>query len=323
LPLQQTVDFDGNTTQPDEHVLARIGFDKAHAIGADPRDVTIALPSFASSKAIECWRSERPVETGRHKEIAYASDGRFVFGHLLIDEVAGSSLEMPAYHGYVAMLNSLKAFGGLHLLRVWNYVGKINEDQAGMERYRAFCVGRSRALADQGLRDETLPAASGVGASAPGLMISFIAATDPGAQIENPRQVSAFRYPERYGPKSPSFSRALTYQLTSDRALLFISGTASIVGHETLHQDDLTAQFEETCRNIDAVREATARQSKLETLRLYVRHERDAAASIAMMRQHFGDELPIIALKSNICRKDLLLEIEGVASLRPSRQSNV
>lgn len=301
---------------PNDRTLTWIGFGDTHQIAADPRSVTIGLPSFAAPGIVECWQSQRLVETGRYEDIAFASDGRFVFGHLLLDDTPSTGLESPAYHAYNSILNSLKAFGGLHLLRVWNYVGAINQDQAGLERYRSFCIGRSRAFADQGLTDQMLPAASGVGAAAPGLMISFLAATEPGRQIENPRQVSAFRYPEQYGPKSPSFSRALTYNLNPERLMLFISGTASIVGHETLHSGDLMQQFEETCRNIDAVRGAVGDQPQLEALRLYIRHEHHAPALIAKARQHFGEQPPIIPLKSNICRKDLLLEIEGIASIQ-------
>lgn len=325
MPLHYSIETRPENTSPDDRILARSGFGSQHEIGADPRFVTIGLPCFDASPAVECWRSERSVETGQVGDIAFASDGRFLFGHLHLAEAPGSCLEVPAYHAYTSILNSLNAFGGLHLLRAWNYVDAINEDQAGLERYRSFCVGRSRAFADQDFPDQTLPAATGVGATASGLMISFLAAADPGQQIENPRQVSAFNYPERYGPRSPSFSRALIYNLVPEQTLLFISGTASIVGHETVHIDDLEAQFEETCRNLDAVsQEAVARspwdRSTLRSLRLYVRHEEHAEAAIAMARRHFGEQLPIISLKSNICRKDLLLEIEGVASILPSDQ---
>ncbi len=319
MPLQMAVETTGHHAADDQRTLARITFGEAHRIDRDPRSVTIGQPALLGSSSQEHWRSVRPAETGWHSEIGFVSDGHFFFGHILLDEIPGKSLETPAHHAYTTILKCLDSLGGLRLLRVWNVVDAINETQAGLERYRSFCVGRSRAFADQSFADQALPAASGVGSQAQGLMISFIAAPDPGRQIENPRQVSAFRYPPKYGPRSPSFSRALTYRLDDDRHLLFISGTASIVGHETMHAGCLERQFEETCQNLDAVMAAAdpagGSLGELQALRVYVRHEEDALAVMNACRQRFGDDLPIMPLKSAICRRDLLVEIEGVASM--------
>ena len=49
-----------------------------------------------------------------------------------------------------------------------------------------------------------------------------------GTPVENPRQVSAYRYPREYGPQSPTFARALLPP--SPRVPLLLSGTASIDG---------------------------------------------------------------------------------------------
>jgi chorismate lyase/3-hydroxybenzoate synthase len=315
--MLQVVEDDQLTASND--LLVAFRFSRTHHIGDDPRNISVGLNPIDGASHVECWRTSGRVESGRHGKIAYAGDGRHFSGHLLLDERAGADLEAVGYHGYSAILDWLQAFGGLHLLRVWNYVPDINRMQAGLERYRSFCIGRSRALADQGLGEGALPAATGVGSEAPGLMISFLAASEPGVQIENPRQLSAFRYPAYYGPKSPSFSRALTYQ-TGQEGLLLISGTASIVGHETMHAGSVEDQCEETCHNLDAVIEAAGGRHELMALRLYIRHEDDAAAALNLCRRRFGDEMPIIPLTSDICRQDLLVEIEGVASLSGKTQ---
>ena len=61
-------------------------------------------------------------------------------------------------------------------------------------------------------------------------------ATRPAARVENPRQVSAWRYPRQYGRTPPSFARAM--MLPAQDALA-ISGTAAVVGHASAHHDDL------------------------------------------------------------------------------------
>ncbi len=298
-------------------LLAAVSFGREHAIGDDPRALCIGMPPLDGSAPVECWRTDGAVECGRHGDIAYAGDGRVFFGHLLLDEGRGGGLEAIGHHGYRLILDWLEAFGGLHLLRIWNYVHDINRLQDGLERYRAFCVGRARALADREFAERSLPAATGIGAAAPGLMISFIAASTPGMQIENPRQVSAFHYPRRYGPRSPSFSRALLHR-PDDKGenLLFVSGTASIVGHETLHAESPEDQCAETFRNLDAVIEAAGGRHRFQALRVYIRHQEQTEAILACCRRHFGDAIPIIPLASAICRRELLVEIEGIAGMR-------
>ena len=69
--------------------------------------------------------------------------------------------------------------------------------------------------------------------------------------LENPRQLAAWRYPRQYGPRPPTFARAM---LAPDavRLPLMLSGTGAVVGHASLQDDDLQAQLGEA-------REAAAR----------------------------------------------------------------
>jgi enamine deaminase RidA (YjgF/YER057c/UK114 family) len=151
--------------------------------------------------------------------------------------------------------------------------------------------------------------------------VYFIASRTPAIQVENPRQVPAYEYPPVHGPRSPSFARA-TVAEWNDSAMIFISGTASVVGHETKHHGDLQGQIEETLRNLEAIVHCAAsrigRPASIDDLTIaktYVRRPEDydtiaGAMTAAMPRaQH-------LFLEADICRRDLLLEIEGVAALR-------
>src|SRR3546814_12443298 len=77
------------------------------------------------------------------------------------------------------------------------------------ERYREFCVGRARGLGD--FDTHALPAATAIGRcdDARVVQVYWLAARTPGMPVENPRQVSAYRYPRQYGPQQPSFARAM------------------------------------------------------------------------------------------------------------------
>jgi len=164
-----------------------------------------------------------------------------------------------------------------------------------------------------------VPAASALGTSAGGpLTVYFIAGKGAGTPIENPRQVPAYDYPEVYGKFSPSFSRAtLANRVTGH--MLFISGTASIVGHHTVHLGDVVAQTRETLHNIRAVvdeanRVAGAVLYAPERLKykVYLRRSEDIAAVVGECATLTGVGPPPVYLHADICRADLLVEIEAV-----------
>jgi chorismate lyase/3-hydroxybenzoate synthase len=215
----------------------------------------------------------------------------------------------------------LQRLGYRHWLRAWNVLSSINDGPCDRERYRRFVVGRHRAFARTPGFEHSLPAATALGArDEPGLTIAFLASRVPGIQVENPRQVSAFAYPRIYGPASPSFSRAIL-QHWRDRSLLYLSGTGSIVGHATVHVGDADGQFEEILRNIEALLEHAAKEHcggqspdsfRPVAPKLYVR---DAEVWRAIERRWqssaLGGSRPLV-LVADLCRRDLLLEVEAV-----------
>ncbi len=103
--------------------------------------------------------------------------------------------------------------------------------------------------------------------------------------------------------------------------MIFVSGTASVVGHETAHVGDVSAQFEETLRNLDEVIASAANRAghsatfkDSSTAKLYVRNGADAAAIVERLRNAAPDT-SLLVIESDICRHDLLLEIEAVVQL--------
>ena len=98
---------------------------------------------------------------------------------------------------------------------------------------------------------------------------------------------------------------------------LYISGTAAIVGHASHHPEDLAAQFNETLANLDSLLEAagsTPSLGAMSQLKVYVRHASDVPAVRELLRARLGDKVPLVLLQGDVCRRELLLEIEGVHS---------
>jgi enamine deaminase RidA (YjgF/YER057c/UK114 family) len=155
--------------------------------------------------------------------------------------------------------------------------------------------------------------------------VRFLAGTVPPEPVENPRQVSAYRYPSAYGPRAPTFSRAALVPLCERRTALLISGTASIVGHASLHAGDVVAQAHETLANLRAVIAAAHQRSPARfaladmDCTIYVRHPADLPRIRAVFDAAVGPASraarTAVALQGDICRSDLLVEIEahGVA----------
>jgi len=297
-------------------VLASVSFGAERGqVCGDTGAISIPMPRLDGSTLVEVWRSEEPVER--------ISKGGFVIskaGDLLIGAtVAHDSVDLreraaAIYRSAVAVA---REEGFPRIARMWNHFPEIHGQEDGLERYKAFCAGRAEGFESAGFAlGSDLPAASGVGTDGAGLLVMFVATRGPVRNVENPRQVSAFRYPPRYGPRSPSFARASIAELGGE-SQLFVSGTASIVGCESRHIGHLEMQFRETAENLRAVCELASdgRYPTLESLpqviyRAYVRHPADYAPLRTMFDEVAGPSARSVWVRGDICREELLLEIE-------------
>lgn len=273
----------------------------------------------------ECWLSDGPVQEGRFEGIHWRRNASCLYGVIELDEQAmavvegETPLQVASRLAYERLFRLMHEQRVPHLWRVWNYVGGINAESHGLERYRQFNLGRHQAF-ERMQRGTTgqVPAACALGWQDGGpLSIAFLAGLQAPQPIENPRQVSAYHYPGIYGPRAPTFSRAVLVR-PPGQDILFISGTASIVGHETLHQGDVVAQCHETVRNLACVVDqanlaAGSQRFSLKTLehRVYLRHADDEVRvreALALLLPGAYTEFVL----ADVCRADLLVEIESM-----------
>lgn len=297
--------------------LCVVGYGDA-ARSDDPRWVGVPLSPLHGDAGIEIWHSPLPVRAGVDGGVRYAENGELLMVQLALADGADADPEAAADQLYTQLLAFVAARGYPHLLRIWNYIEAINEGEGDRERYRRFCAGRHRALAGLPEFERRLPAASAIGSHRGGLQLHAFAGRQPGLQVENPRQVSAFRYPRSYGPRSPSFSRA-TLAPWADGAQLFVSGTASIVGHATAHAGDVVAQLLQTHANLEVLRAhaaasllpgIAAQQLAPEAYTVYLRDAEQLPAVLPVLAARF-DDAPYKVLLGDICRRELLIEVEA------------
>jgi chorismate lyase/3-hydroxybenzoate synthase len=308
---------------PEERpTLAEFHFGIEARPSGDPRHIPVTLAQLGDDQRVERWSTDAPVSTGRFRDVAYAEDGNYLFATVLVPAEACADIERVTRSSYLRLDHLMRSRGYPYWLRAWNYLAAITQGEGEAERYRRFNAGRYSAVGLSSGIEQNLPAASALGSDSGGFVLSCLAGRKPGAQIENPRQVSASLYPPQYGRRSPMFARAALVP-NGAGAQLLVSGTASIVGHESLHIGDPERQLEETARNFEALVEAAMRadvgQRKpsrvmLESLKVYLRNPDDYATLVPRVRRLFEIDRPLV-LRADICRRELLVEIEGTYAL--------
>jgi enamine deaminase RidA (YjgF/YER057c/UK114 family) len=316
-------------------VIGGIGFAADASGAAIPGLVDVAVRARMLGPApgqVELWGGTGPTTAGRHGIVRYVHDATLLFGSLEVDERAytsagessdgKSALHRATASAYADAVGALEATAFRHFVRIWNFVPAINVDADGLERYRQFNTGRQEGFRAKGRATVgRVPAASAVGTADGPLVIYFLASRVEPLPIENPRQVSAYLYPGEYGPASPTFSRAAILPLDG-RALLFVSGTASIVGHRSVHPADIALQVDETLVNIEAVvaeanRATPSAGFSLRGLRYrcYLRRPEDLECVRSALAVRLGAEPHAVFVHADICRRELLVEIEAIGGL--------
>lgn len=212
------------------------------------------------------------------------------------------------------------------IVRQWNYIENILGFDGEKQRYQEFNDVRSGVYGDT-FTKKGYPSATGIGMNQGGIIIEFIAIkslklkTKP---IDNPAQIAAHHYSdgvlvgeECILKTTPKFERARYLELFGKK-LIFISGTASIIGEKTVGVGDAVKQTEITIQNIQQLYSKDALEEldiynlvpKYSHARVYIKNRKDFRIIKKTIINHFGN-LPVVYIIADICRTDLLVEIEG------------
>ncbi|MEV3859534.1 FkbO/Hyg5 family chorismatase [Streptomyces sp. NPDC050095] len=306
---------------PGRHVLATVTYGDTTGLALGHHgnpDLAVPMATTNGDPFREVWTVSGRPRWARRDDLAYAHDGQYLFiAGVLPEQDVYTPPVRALYEKAFALANHLD-YG--HVFRMWNFVGDIVGTNAdGMEVYQDFVQGRAQAFHTyMGSSTAQLPAATGIGTQGRGIAFVLLA-TRSGVprHLENSRQTAAYHYPGQYGPKPPSFARATVL----DDAL-YVSGTASILGHETVHRGDVRRQTQETLANIghlisrgNLAPQGVEGDHDLKDLRLlkaYVRHGDDIEAVRAVCEEVLGAGVEVKYLNVAVCRDDLLVEIEGI-----------
>ena len=305
-------------TQPGGFFGLRFG--AADESSHDPALVHVPLRPVGCESLWELWAGPKAISTDTVAGVGVVTTTDHVILHTCVPLADDADISAVASAVYRDLLVRVRDLGYPHLVRIWNFVPDINRGSGDAEIYVRFNQGRAAAFDQLGFAPAGYPAATGVGspAGSPLTVIMLASRTQPVA-LENPRQTSAYLYPRRYGPRSPAFARAM---LLPDRAgaTLFISGTASIVGHESQHRR-IEPQLQETLTNIEQLLDSTATRmpgctaGRHRSWRVYLRNPADLASVEGEVHRRLGGRDSVLFLQADICRRELLVEIEGLCEL--------
>ena len=293
-------------------ILAIVGHNSPCAAPDAPGVIPVGLQSLSNHQFEVLRFGDQPVSRGITGRCHWSRTNDITCVAIWLTPEQCQNIESSSYSAYAELLRFLQDDKHPYPFRIWNFLSHINEGDGDLERYKKFCVGRLNAFTEMGIPNEQFPAASALGNQCDGAVIYALASAKPGHQHENPNQYRAYQYPRQYGPSSPSFSRATSIHFAEDREkLLFISGTSSILGHQTKAIGDFNSQIKITLDNVETlIKLLQTNRDNIMALRVYLRNADDLAKAKEYLARELG-QLDINYTLANICRKDLLVEMEA------------
>jgi enamine deaminase RidA (YjgF/YER057c/UK114 family) len=218
-----------------------------------------------------------------------------------------------------------------NVVRQWNYIGQITASGNGGKETNYDTFNRTRyQIFHKCKKEPGYPAATGIGMKLKGVIIDFMALQSDDSikiiSVENPRQRNAYQYqPDKTKSNGtvpfcpPLFERAKL--LTSGRNVtLWISGTASIIGQQTVGVNNPKEQVTNTLQNIQVLCSQSLRGKKYTDesdilkkaryFRIYVKAREQIPYIRSLCGKYFSPGC-ILFLEADICRDELLVEMEG------------
>ena len=193
-----------------------------------------------------------------------------------------------------------------HVVRTWFYNCDI------LTWYDDFNKTRDDFFSEHDICEGLIPASTGIGAcnvSGTSLVTGVLAMKSKlnratMIEVPSPLQCPATDY-------GSSFSRAAEIDFGSYRQLL-VSGTASIEYEgDTVHQNNIDGQILCTLEVVEAILESRRMNwSNVTRAIAYVKHAQDIPRFEYHRKQLGLEALPFITMTAEICRSDLLFEIE-------------
>ena len=271
-----------------------------------PQDtIKTNLNPIRQTYPFENWYARQAIERGQYRRLSYTYNDAVLFGYTPIyQQHIGEDL-VAIYQDIAELLQAEHYV----LLRAWHYLPQLSQ----AADYQIFCNARAQAFT--ALKPNCYCAATVIGTDSDCGVVYFIATRKAGITVNNPRQTLPHLYPKHYVEPAPMFARATLKQWGSDYHL-YISGTAAIVGHASLHKGDADAQLGEVLHNVETLLDEASQSSKmqlknLQHIKLYA--DKSVADDITpLVDKYLARQTSLQIFEGQMCRPELLVEMEAM-----------
>jgi len=303
-----------NLPEKKDNILSVISFDGE----VDYKDsVLTSGPQILNRKNIyEIWEVQDKVFQEKYNDINLSRSKNYIFGFVMIDAGSLNSYEeikeniRKKYKDFFGIANQ----NSMSIIKIWHYLPQLLKTYADSKtNYSLLCEARE-VIYKEKYKDSSFPAATVIGIEGNKILIYFLAAACKEYNaIENKRQVSSYDYPQNIFLEKPMFSRAVSFtDIEGADKKIIISGTASIKGYESIHSMNVLNQLDEALKNYQTFVNIKGNNTNL--CRIYLtKSQKIYSAEITKKLDNIFDYNNYILLEGEICRNNLLIEIEGIS----------
>jgi enamine deaminase RidA (YjgF/YER057c/UK114 family) len=252
----------------------------------------------------------RVVEGETARFVGLADVGRRVSEPLSVDPARDAAAALDAAEELLAR----EGFSFRDVARTWFYLRDI------LDWYGPFNAVRNAAFRRMGLTgpggDGMIPASTGIEGRNPrgGWCTLDLLALQPRSGGRAPMERLHSRKQNEATEYGSAFARAMEVVLGTAR-YIFVSGTASIDDHgTTVHVGDFDAQARHTLEAVEALLDgAGARLSDVCQATAFLANPCDGRAFERIVGRSELRKAPLVTTVADVCRNDLLFEIDAVA----------
>ena len=328
--------FFGAPKSNDEYLKHRQQIEQAYreAYPAESRPLVAYVahaPMDATLTAEVTYWEQTPTSIEYNDDYIVIDENYILSGGLYSDLGLHTGQQADNIFERIAEILSTEGVSAANIVRQWNYIERITDITPDGQNYQLFNDSRSRFY-NSCEWSNGYPAATGIGTQYGGVVVVFDVmrnSNESSHAIDNPLQISAHAYsqqvlinPDKAQHKTtPKFERARHIICADENQMLYISGTAAIRGEESC-QAGIEEQTVLTMENIAKLAEKetlemygvkNAAELEYKMLRIYLKHNINLEVVKNWFKLHYPTT-PKTFLLADICREELLIEIEGIAA---------
>jgi len=276
--------------------------------------LSTGLQEYNDNEIFEVWHTDENVYYKKINNFYISKSENYLFGSTIIDmNESYKNNKRKIINAYNTLFEIAK-LEKMEIVKIWHFIpellSKYNNDKTN---YSLLCESREIVYKEY-FNNFNFPAATAIGIKGKKILIYFFAGKFSKYKvIENKRQVSSYLYPQQIFKEKPMFSRAVSFDnFRSGVSKIFISGTASIKGYKSMHSLNLKEQLNEALKNYGTFISLNNNSSNVSRIYITNINDEDKLWIQQKLEKVFGVDRFII-VKGDICRKELIIEVEGVS----------